>query len=159
MNSLIRLTRQLRSKLQRRGALRDEAEDLVHEAYLRFENYRREKPVQHPEAFVARTAMNLAIDVGRRRRSAPFAEMTREALDVADTRADPAEVLAGQNRLDRLNAGLAALNERTRSILLAQRVEGLTYSEIARREGISVSAVEKHIARAMLFLAEWMHEP
>jgi RNA polymerase sigma-70 factor (ECF subfamily) len=159
MNPLLRLSRQLRSKLRRRGAPADDAEDLVQEAYLRFELYRREKTVRNPAAFVARTAMNLAIDASRRRRSGPFAPMTRDVLEIADARPDPAEVLAAQNRLDSLNAGLARLNERTRSILLAQRVEGLSYSEIARREGISVSAVEKQIARAMLFLAEWMQEP
>jgi RNA polymerase sigma-70 factor (ECF subfamily) len=31
----------------------------------------------------------------------------------------------------------------------------LRYQEIADRLGISVSSVEKHIAKAMLFLSEW----
>ena len=31
----------------------------------------------------------------------------------------------------------------------------MRYQEIAQRLGISVSAVEKHIAKAMLFLSEW----
>jgi RNA polymerase sigma-70 factor (ECF subfamily) len=158
MGSFIRLTRQLRSRLQRRGATRDDADDLIQEAYLRFEVYRRERPVQNPDAFIARTAMNLAIDEGRRSRSSPFAEFTSETFEIADSGSGPAEVWAARNRLDRLNAGLAALHERTRSILLAQRVDGLSYSEIARREGISVSAVEKQIARAMLFLVEWMKD-
>ena len=35
------------------------------------------------------------------------------------------------------------------------RLDGLKYLEIAQRLSISVSAVEKHIARAMQFLAEW----
>lgn len=159
MSSLVRLTRQLRNQLRRRGAASEDADDLIQEAYLRFETYRRERPVRNPDAFIARTAMNLAIDESRRRRHAPFAEFTPETLEIADSRAGPAEVWAAQKRLNRLNAGLAAMNERTRSILLAQRVDGLSYSEIARREGISVSAVEKQIARAMLFLTEWMQEP
>lgn len=158
MKSLIHLTRQLRGKLRRRGATSEDADDLIQEAYLRFETYQRERPVQNPEAFIARTAINLAIDEGRRRRSAPFVELDTEMLEIPDSGAGPAEVWSAQNRLSRLNAGLATLNERTRSILLAQRVDGLSYSEIARREGISVSAVEKHIARAMLFLTEWMQE-
>jgi RNA polymerase sigma-70 factor (ECF subfamily) len=156
MKSLLILSRQLRSKLQRRGAPRDDADDLVQEAFLRFETYRRERPVQNPDAFIARTAMNLAIDASRRRRSSPFADFTPETLDVADSAPGPAEVWAAELRLNRLNAGLAAMSERTRSILLAQRVDGLSYSEIARREGISVSAVEKQIARGMLFLTQWM---
>jgi RNA polymerase sigma-70 factor (ECF subfamily) len=35
------------------------------------------------------------------------------------------------------------------------RLENLKYREIAQRLGISQSAVEKHIARAALFLTEW----
>src|SRR5688572_14651175 len=38
----------------------------------------------------------------RRRRSAPFAEMTRDEMEVADAGPDPDEVLAAQNRLERL---------------------------------------------------------
>jgi RNA polymerase sigma factor (sigma-70 family) len=158
MKSLILLSRQLRSKLQRRGARCEEADDLIQEAYLRFETYRRERPVENPDAFIARTAFNLAIDEHRRKRSAPFADFPPEILEIADSGPGPAEVWAARARLERLNAGLAAMNERTRSILLAQRVDGLSYSAIACREGISVSAVEKQIARAMLFLTEWMQE-
>jgi RNA polymerase sigma-70 factor (ECF subfamily) len=158
MRSIIRLTRQLRSKLRRRGASPDDADDLIQEAYLRFESYRRERPVQNPDAFIARSALNLAIDECRRKSRAPFTELTPEVLEIADDGAGPAEVWAAQDRLNRLTAGLEAMNERTRSILLAQRVDGLSYSEIARREGISVSAVEKQIARATLFLTGWMQE-
>ena len=156
MKSPLLLSRQLRNKLQRLGAPRGDADYLVQEAFLRFVTYRRKRPVHNPDAFIARTAMNLAIDESRRRRSSPFADFTPETLDVADSAPGPAEVWAAELRLTRLNAGLAAMSERTRAILLAQRVDGLSYSEIARREGISVSAVEKQIARGMLFLTQWM---
>ena len=36
------------------------------------------------------------------------------------------------------------------------RVEGLKYREIAAELGITVSAVEKHVAKAALFLAAWV---
>jgi RNA polymerase sigma-70 factor (ECF subfamily) len=35
------------------------------------------------------------------------------------------------------------------------RIEGMKYREIAAAEQISLSAVEKHIAAAMYFLAKW----
>ena len=41
-------------------------------------------------------------------------------------------------------------------MLLSQRLEGLSYAEIAHRHGVSVSAVEKQIARSVLFLMDWM---
>jgi RNA polymerase sigma-70 factor (ECF subfamily) len=38
------------------------------------------------------------------------------------------------------------------------RIEGLKYREIAARFGITVSAVEKHVAKAALSLAECMED-
>ncbi|HEX6866719.1 MAG TPA: sigma-70 family RNA polymerase sigma factor, partial [Caulobacteraceae bacterium] len=79
-----------------------------------------------------------------------------EDFALADSSPGPDEVLQGRDRLRRLREGLEALKPRTRDMLLAQRLEGLSYAEIAAREGVSVSAVEKQIARAVLFLMDWM---
>jgi len=49
---------------------------------------------------------------------------------------------------------LDAVSRRTRDIFFMQRLEGLTYVQIAQRLGVSVSAVEKHIASALAVLAE-----
>jgi RNA polymerase sigma factor (sigma-70 family) len=65
------------------------------------------------------------------------------------------EVFASRARLDRVKRGLEELAPRTREIFLMYRLEDLKCREIARRIGISESAVEKHIAKAMLFLTKW----
>ncbi|MGH7104765.1 MAG: sigma factor-like helix-turn-helix DNA-binding protein, partial [Acetobacteraceae bacterium] len=46
------------------------------------------------------------------------------------------------------------LGPRTRKIFILHRLEGRTHAEIAAQHGISISAVEKHIARAALAIAE-----
>ncbi len=48
---------------------------------------------------------------------------------------------------------LSALPERTRHIFLLYRLEKMRRAEIASLFGISVSGVEKHIARAVARLA------
>lgn len=68
----------------------------------------------------------------------------------------PDKVLEDRDRLNRLNAGLEQLDPRTREIFLLYRVEELKQREIAKLLKISVSAVEKHIARAAPFLVAWM---
>ena len=49
-------------------------------------------------------------------------------------------------------SSLDELPPRTSRAFLLQRYEGLTYSAIAKQLGISVSAVEKHMMRALLHL-------
>ena len=47
---------------------------------------------------------------------------------------------------------LMKLPERTRAVFLLRRLEGMSYSEIAIRLGVSVSAAEKHMLRAVRHL-------
>lgn len=156
MKPVDQFMRRLRSTLVKRGQSPDDAEDLVQEAFLKLEAYGRKAEVREPEAFVVRAALNLSIDANRRRRKSPFADTDVEVLSVADSSAGPDEVLNARDRLRRMQAGLDTLPTRTRDILLANRLEGITHAEIARREGISVSAVEKHVARGVYFLMDWM---
>ena len=129
------------------------AEDVLQSAYLRAAEYRAgARPILNPEAFVARAAVNLAIDERRRRARRGDSLVTTDHVDVADNEPLQDEVLAARQRLVRLKAGLQRLSPRTREVFLLHRLEGLKYREIADRLGVSVSAVEKHVAKAGLFL-------
>ena len=46
-------------------------------------------------------------------------------------------------------SALDSLPERTRSVFLLYRIEGLKYREIAQALDISIPAVQKHMARAL----------
>jgi len=65
---------------------------------------------------------------------------------------DPDRVLLGRERLAQLAAGLRELPERTRVMFVLYRLENMSRVEIAQAHGVSVSAVEKHLARAMAHL-------
>jgi RNA polymerase sigma factor (sigma-70 family) len=140
----------------RRGASREDAEDLVQEAFLRLELYSRSHDVREPEAFVVRTAMNLSVDGARRAARRRIAPEPVEHLQLVDSAPRPDEVWAARKRLERLNAGFAQLDGKTRAMLRAQRIEGVSVAEIARRHGVSVSAVEKRLAKGILVLMRWM---
>jgi RNA polymerase sigma-70 factor (ECF subfamily) len=49
---------------------------------------------------------------------------------------------------------LDAVSRRTRDVFFMQRLDGLSYAQIAQRLGVSISAVEKHIATALAILAD-----
>jgi len=156
MASIPDMLRRARALLIRRGATPHDAEDLVHEAFLKVEAYSRAADVRSQEAMLVRTALNLAIDDARRRRRAPFDTDATTLERIVDPLPGPDEVLTARERLTRLRAGLEQLSPKAQRILLAQRVEGLSYKEIAEREGLSIWAVEKQIARAVDTLTRWM---
>lgn len=146
----------IRRTLMRRGGSADEADDLVQEAWVRLARYEREcMPVRDPEQFMLRTAVNLAMD--RQRVQANHGEEVQvDEVELVDTAPSPEDVVLGRERLDRASRCLGGMTERARDIFLAHRIDGLTYHEIAEQQGLSVSAVEKYIARAALGLTRGM---
>lgn len=134
---------------------RDDAEDLLHDAWIGVEKC--ETAVKNPKGFLIRAATNFGIDAYRReqrRATETIAGVTQEII--ADRTPLQDEVLIARERLDRLRAGIALLSPRTQEIFLKHRLDGLKYREIAKELGISQSAVEKHVARAMNHLIQWM---
>jgi RNA polymerase sigma factor (sigma-70 family) len=151
---MFRHVRTLRNLLRRHGRSRTEADDLIQEAFLRLHTYCNTGQVQQPEAFLRRTVLNLSVDMHRKERRDLYADQPVEALRLTHSTPGPDEELELQQRLNNAEAALNELSPRTREIFLMHRVEGYGCSEIASRFGISVSAVEKHIARAVLALMD-----
>ena len=145
----------VRAALMRRGRTRHDAEDLVQEAWVRLAFYEREHVVARPEAFLMRTALNLSID-GHRTQVARGEEVVIDEVVLVDGSPSAEVTLLARERNARLLICLARLSERTREIFLAHRFEELTYQEIAQRHQLSISTVEKHIAKATMQLTSWM---
>lgn len=134
---------------------RDDAEDLLHDAWIGITE--RKVEAHNPDALLARTAANRGIDAYRReRRMASGCGIGTAVEMVTDLRPLQDEMLISRHRLERLKGGVAQLSPRTREIFLMHRLDGRKYREIAQELGISQSAVEKHIARAMAHLTHWM---
>ena len=145
----------VRSALMRRGRTPHEAEDLVQEAWIKMASYEREHPIKQPEAFLMRTALNLSVDAHRMSIS-HGEEVAVEDVVLIDVAPSIDDVVLAKERMARLTICLRRLSPKTRDIFLSYRLEDLTYQEIAARHGLSVSTVEKHVARAMAQLAGWM---
>jgi len=63
-----------------------------------------------------------------------------------------------QELQSQIDQAVAQLPERTQEIFLLSRNEGLRNRDIAEQLGISMTAVEKHMNRAMDFLSEYFHD-
>lgn len=147
--------RWLKSQLARRGRTREEAEDLIQEAYLRVHEYcEHGGEAREPERVLVRTVMRLSMNYERDRRDHLHVRQRVEELALLDPGPAAEDVLAGQLALQRISGLLDSLEPRSRQAFLLHRVDGLTYAQIAKHMGISVSAVEKHIAWAMAVLLD-----
>jgi RNA polymerase sigma factor (sigma-70 family) len=157
MDAVALLLTKLRRLLISRGRTLDDTDDLIQEAFLRLELYCRDHQVRQPEAFLVRTALNLSVDERRTAHARRMIAERVESLALIDPHPTPDEVLATQQRLQRMKRGLQTLSPRVREVFLMNRLEGYSYGQIAERLAISESAVEKHIAKASRFLWEWMN--
>ena len=159
MDALRLLVTKLRKLLRHKGRSADDADDLIQEAFLRLQQYRASRHVQEPEAFLVRTVQNLAIDAIRRKaRRGSNVTLDHPVRQLIDPQPLPDEVLANRQRLQRLRTGLEQLSPRTREVVMLHRLEGYSQAQIAEQLQITVSAVEKHVAKAALFLSDWMTE-
>jgi RNA polymerase sigma factor (sigma-70 family) len=126
----------------------DLVEDVLQELWLKLDNA-ASGPIADPAAYLYRMANNLAFDKRRSdlRRSAR--EGVWLSVQAGEGDAPNAErAMLARERLQRLQAAIAALPERTSHIFRRYRIEGVPRRDIAMEEGISVSAVEKHLRRA-----------
>jgi RNA polymerase sigma-70 factor (ECF subfamily) len=145
----------LLARVRRRTRGDQDAEDLLHSAWLRLFVYRAEHEVREPAAFMVQTAAHLAVDNHRRAQRTSPQPIDTFAASLQDNSPLQDEVLEAQQRLRMVQVGLDRLPPRTRQIFLMHRVEGMKLREISAALGISQSAVEKHVAKAVLFLTEW----
>jgi RNA polymerase sigma factor (sigma-70 family) len=142
--------RRLEKLLRRRGRTREDAEDIIQEAFLRVKIYCDEGgEVKQPEAFLVRTVLNLARDVRDREHRELYVDQRVEALVISDCSNKPDEVLAAEDRLRELERTLDAISPRTKEVFFMHRLDGLSYAQIADHFDVSVSSIEKHIAKAM----------
>lgn len=151
-------TRWLRAQLRRRGCSHEDAEDLIQQAYLRVFEYCRRGEVREPEKVLVRTVSNLTLNARRDQGRRPQADVPLEELLLVDAAPLPDEALAAQERLRQVVETLQTVEPRCREAFLLHRMDGLSYQQIARQMDVSVSTVEKRIARTMAALLTLLPE-
>lgn len=144
--------------LRRRGHTPEDAEDLIQDAFLSLHTYCQKAEVRSPEAFLVRAVLNRSVSLYRvDTRRGGMADPADGAI-VADVGSAPDELLAADQRLERISHALSLVGPRTRDVFLMHRLLGFSYPEIARQLGVSVSAVERRIARAIHAVTGELHK-
>ncbi|CAG1020471.1 sigma-70 family RNA polymerase sigma factor [Methylomonas sp. LL1] len=152
------LANDLRRFLTARLKCPETAADLTHETYLRLYQRGQENPPDNARALAFHIAMQLAIDYQRKAavRSRYLVDDGIEAwVDITPAKsAGPEQILSQHQRMAMLRTALDELPPDCRSVFLMHGIEGLKYSEIGQRLGISISMVGKHLTRALTHCAQ-----
>ena len=134
---------------QRRLPDSNDVDDLVQEVFLRIVRRGNSQDLDRFEGYVFETAASVIKDRFRRRRTRMSASHVPFEPDLhGQTDVSPEQTVLAREALRSTTRAIMALPERTRTIFVLRRLEGLSHPEIARRLGLSLSAVEKHIQRA-----------
>lgn len=120
---------------------RSQAEDLVQEAWLRFDDAAERQRVDHPRGYLFRIVRNLALDL---RRTKGYAAPTEndQLEDLPSATATPEQSAIHREQLRILGEAIAELPERTQIAFHMYRIEGKSLKEIARY--LDVSQVRVH---------------
>ena len=153
--------RELLNFLSRAVNDRHAAADLAQESYVRVLALQQSgEQVIEPRALLYRTARNLVID--RHRRSAVRGQGCDAGMEddgdgaadifatlAAPAASEPETAAMSAQAVEAMLAVIAELPLRCREAFILHKFDGLSQAEVARRMGISVTMVERHIKLAM----------
>lgn len=137
----------------------DEARDLVHEAYAELLQLERWDHIGNPAAYAVRIMRNTALQRMRRARIVPMRQFAAlEEGEHPDPAPDSFAVAAGRDALKRMMIAIDDLPPACRRVVLLRKFEELPPRAIAERLGLSLSTVEKHLARGILLLSRALRD-
>lgn len=128
---------------------RAQAEDVVQEAWLRYDQVARQRLLGEPLAYLYRIVRNLALD-GRRTATRETRLLASEPVAVATASSTfsptPERVALYKDELRLLHEAMAELPRRTRIAFEMHRFGGCKLREIANHLGISLALAHRLVA-------------
>jgi RNA polymerase sigma-70 factor (ECF subfamily) len=144
--------RALRARLRQMTGSDNELDDLCAEVLARAYATPNWRNIEFGRAFLFEIARNLIIDDARRRKIVAFE--TIADLDLLQAGPDVEAQLVARDELRRLQTIVEQLPPQARRAFLLRRVQEKSLGEIAEEMNLSVSTVEKHLAKAVLFVMQ-----
>lgn len=125
-----------------------DADDIAQDTFLRVMSSDTLSTIRDPRSFLCTIAKRVMVDLFRRH-ALEKAYLEILALMPEALAPSPEERESQLEALQLVDSMLDGLNGKTREAFLLSQLEGLTYSEIALKLGISVSSVKKYMAKAV----------
>ena len=128
------------------------AQDIVHDAYLRLRKVENWDTIENSRAFIYRATRNLMIDRLRRfsKQVSSDAESQGDVLELnLPNKRSPLEETLGSEKQKIIQEKISSLPEKCQEVFILHKFSGLKHSEIAEHLNISKSTVEKHVINAL----------
>lgn len=132
---------------------KEDAEEIVQEVFVKIWESRSKIDVHSSfESFLFTVAYNATISVLRKKASeSKYIEHIR-SLQHVNNSPDLVDEIYFNELYDKVQSLLNELTPRQKEIFRLNREEGLSHDEIAKKLGISVNTVKKHMANTLAFL-------
>jgi RNA polymerase sigma-70 factor (ECF subfamily) len=132
-----------------------EAEDLTQDVLVRVLAHANWKTPSEAKGYIFRTAINRWHDRYRRNGAhGTSVAWNEEEIGELGTQNPPERVVIVMEELGQIARALEEMNVRTRTVLMLIRLEQMKAAAVADMLGISLSAVNKHLAKGIARLAE-----
>lgn len=138
----------LKSWLTRRLQSTFDADDIAQDTFLRVMGNETLSTIRDPRSFLCTIAKRVMVDLFRRN-ALEKAYLEMLVLMPERLAPSPEERESQLETLQLIDAMLDGLSGKTREAFLLSQLEGLTYSDIAQKLGVSASSVKKYVARAV----------
>ena len=122
------------------------AEDLAQDSFIKLWESRERVERSTLKAYLYKIAQNHTINYGKRKQL--FYKFQKHVGTNSDYDT-PEKMIEMQEYEERLRRVIASLPEGGREVFLMNRLEDLTYQEIADRLGLSVKAIEKRMSKVL----------
>lgn len=139
---------------------RDEARDVVHDAYLRLAAYTDPTTLENPRAYLYRVTGNVANDYGAKAlRHGEWTEPDADPDMAECPNPGPERQAELRDTLNRCLAALDELPEIYRHVFLLHRVDGMAQGDIAVALAIPKRTVERYVAKALAHCLKRLQPP
>jgi len=133
---------------QRRVGAGEDAEDLVQDVFSRLAKQDL-AAIENVQGYIFRVAANVLHDRARRASVRSMVVQRPDDFDIEDERGfTPERILQSREAVQIMVSALYELPEMVRMVFSQYHFDGVAQVDISRRLGLSLSTVEKHMAKA-----------
>lgn len=141
--------------LRKKFCSKEDAEDIAQNAFIRIRKICESDEAVNPKAYLYQTASNLLIDMKRREKVHEnyihqfYGGANELSHGSKYNQLCPSRIHEAAEELRRVEKTIAGLKAPCRQAFLMHRFKGMSYSDISKVMGVSVSSVEKYILETL----------